>query len=67
MRRNARITLVGSTEDPQAAVAIAAQYIGLSIPDERLDTPKVIAFWIEIATSLDQLALGAGASDTKRA
>src|SRR5918993_602117 len=62
----------GVSEDPEAAVAVAAEDVGEPVlADERLDPPEVIALGIEVTTHLDELTRGVvrrvGALDLNRA
>src|ERR671911_2098720 len=62
----------GVSEDPEAAVAVAAEDVGEAVfADERLDAPEVVAFGVEVAAHLDELTrrvvLRVGALDLNRA
>src|SRR5918993_57145 len=62
----------GVSEDPEAAVAVAAEDVGEAVfADERLNAPEVVAFGVEVAAHLDELTrrvvLRVGALDLDRA
>ena len=56
-------------ENPQTAVAVAAENVRLSITDKGLDAPEIVAVGVEVAADLDELALLASsfALDLERA
>ncbi len=49
----------GTSENPQPAVAVAAEDDRLSVADERLDAPEVVAIRIKVAADLDELTIAA--------